>query len=92
MADKKFEAILTLLVPQVVQLICENYPMVRPETFMNPRYILCWSRRTPNCGILARLLCLICMMKKKRQETLRYRRRYEYEQARRLPHLLRGNL
>ena len=24
MADKKFEAILTLLVPQVVQLICEN--------------------------------------------------------------------
>ena len=27
MADKKFEAILTLLIPQVVQLICENYPM-----------------------------------------------------------------
>ena len=27
MADKKFEAILTLLVPQVVQLICENYPV-----------------------------------------------------------------
>ena len=27
MADKKFEAILTLLVPQIVQLICENYPM-----------------------------------------------------------------
>ena len=26
MADKRFEAILTLLVPQVVQLICENYP------------------------------------------------------------------
>ena len=26
-ADKKFEAILTLLVPQVVQLICENYPV-----------------------------------------------------------------
>ncbi len=25
MADKKFEAFLTLLVPQVVQLICENY-------------------------------------------------------------------
>ena len=25
MADKKFEAILTLLVPQVVQLICDNY-------------------------------------------------------------------
>ena len=24
MADKKFEAIMTLLVPQVVQLICEN--------------------------------------------------------------------
>ncbi len=24
MADQKFEAILTLLVPQVVQLICEN--------------------------------------------------------------------
>ena len=24
MADKKFEAILTLIVPQVVQLICEN--------------------------------------------------------------------
>ena len=28
MADKKFEAILTLLVPQVVQLICENYPVM----------------------------------------------------------------
>lgn len=27
MADKKFEAILTLLVPQVVQLIAENYPL-----------------------------------------------------------------
>ena len=27
MADKKFEAILTLLVPQVVQLICENSPV-----------------------------------------------------------------
>ncbi len=27
MADKKFEAILTLLVPQVVQLICVNYPV-----------------------------------------------------------------
>ena len=27
MADKKFEAILTLLVPQVVQLIRENYPL-----------------------------------------------------------------
>ena len=27
MADKKFEAILTLLVPQIVQLICENYLM-----------------------------------------------------------------
>ena len=27
MSDKKFEAILTLLVPQVVQLICENYPV-----------------------------------------------------------------
>lgn len=27
MADKKFEAILTLLVSQVVQLICENYPV-----------------------------------------------------------------
>ena len=27
MADKKFEAILTLLVPQVVQLIHENYSM-----------------------------------------------------------------
>ena len=27
MADKKFEAILTLLVPQVIQLICENSPV-----------------------------------------------------------------
>ena len=27
MADKKFEAILTLLLPKVVQLICENYPV-----------------------------------------------------------------
>ena len=27
MADKKFEAILTLLVPQVINLICENYPL-----------------------------------------------------------------
>ena len=26
-ADKKFEAILTILVPQVVQLICDNYPV-----------------------------------------------------------------
>ena len=31
-------------------------------------------------------------MRKKRQETLRYRRRYEYEQARRFSYLLRGNL
>ena len=27
MADKKFEAILTLLVPQIISLICENYPL-----------------------------------------------------------------
>ena len=27
MADKKFEAILTLLVPQVINLICENHPL-----------------------------------------------------------------
>ena len=27
MADKKFEAILTLIVPQIIQLICENYPV-----------------------------------------------------------------
>ena len=27
MADKKFVAILTLLVPQVINLICENYPL-----------------------------------------------------------------
>lgn len=27
MADKKYEAILTLLVPQVINLICENYPL-----------------------------------------------------------------
>ncbi len=27
MTDKKFEAILMLLVPQVVQLICEEYPL-----------------------------------------------------------------
>lgn len=27
MADKKFEAILTLLVPQIVNLICENYSL-----------------------------------------------------------------
>ena len=27
MVDKKFEAILTLLVPQVINLICENYPL-----------------------------------------------------------------
>lgn len=27
MAGKKFEAILTLLVPQVINLICENYPL-----------------------------------------------------------------
>ena len=27
MADKKFEAILTLLVPQIVKQICKKYPM-----------------------------------------------------------------
>ena len=27
MVYKKFEAILTLLVPQVINLICENYPL-----------------------------------------------------------------
>ena len=27
MVDTKFEAILTLLVPQVINLICENYPL-----------------------------------------------------------------
>lgn len=27
MADKKFEAIMILLVPQIVNLICENYPL-----------------------------------------------------------------
>ena len=85
MADKKFEAILTLLVPQVVQLICENYPVdevTASKSFMSPRCILYWSRRIQSCGISARLPYFICMMRKKRQETLRYRRRHEYEQAR----------
>ena len=27
MADKRFEAILTLLIPQVVQIICERYKL-----------------------------------------------------------------
>ena len=27
MADKKFEAILSLIIPQVINLICENYPL-----------------------------------------------------------------
>ena len=27
MSDKKFEAILTLLVPEVVRMICDNYSM-----------------------------------------------------------------
>ena len=27
MADKKFEAILILLVPQIIELVCENYPL-----------------------------------------------------------------
>ena len=27
MADKQFEAILTLIIPQVINLICENYPL-----------------------------------------------------------------
>ena len=31
MADKKFEAILTLLVPQIINLVCENYPMDEME-------------------------------------------------------------
>ena len=85
MADKKFEAILTLLVPQVVQLICENYPVdevTASKEFYESKCILYWSRRIQSCGISARLPYLICMMRKKRQETLRYRRRYEYEQAR----------
>lgn len=40
MADKKFEAILILLVPQVVQLICENYlldEMVASREFYESR-------------------------------------------------------
>ena len=31
MADKKFEAILTLLVPQIINLVRENYPMDEME-------------------------------------------------------------
>lgn len=26
-ADKKFGAIFTLLVPQIIELVCENYPL-----------------------------------------------------------------
>ena len=29
MEDRKFEAILTILVPQVVQLICKGFPRIR---------------------------------------------------------------
>ena len=68
MADKKFEAILILLVPQVVQLICENYPvdeMMASKEFYEPRYIPCWSRKTQSCGISARLPYLICMTREK---------------------------
>ena len=95
MADKKFEAILTLLVPQVVQLICENYPVneiaASREFYESKVYSLLEQEDTKLC-ISARLPYLICMMRKKRQETLRYRRRYKYEQARRFSYLLRRNL
>ena len=43
MADKKFEAILTLLVPQVVNLICENNRLdeMAASSFMSRRSIPC---------------------------------------------------
>lgn len=85
MADKKFEATLTLLVPQVINLICENYPldeMAASREFYESKSIPCWSRRKQSYGISAPLLCSICLMRKKRQGIFVCQRRRNYEQTR----------
>ena len=95
MADKKFEAILTLLVPQVVQLICENYPVneiAASREFYESKVYSLLEQEDTKLWHFSPLALFNMYDEEKRQETLRYRKRYKYEQARRFSHLLCRNL
>ena len=53
MEQKKFEAMLVLIVPEVIGLITKNIgldEMTATRVFMNLTCILCWSRKIQNCG------------------------------------------
>lgn len=95
MADKKFEAILTLLVPQVVQLICENYfvdEMTASRAFYESDVYSLLEQEDTKLWHFSPLTLFHMYDEEKKRETLIYRRRHEYEQARRFSHLLCGNL
>lgn len=95
MADKEFVAILTLLVPQVVQLICENYPvdeMMASKEFYESKVYSLLEQEDTKLWHFSPLTIFNMYDEEKRQETLRFQRRYEYEQTRRFSHLLCRNL
>ena len=77
MADKKFEAIMTLLVPQVVQLICENDSVdevTASRAFYESKVYALLEQEGLNCGT-ARLRCFICTPRRKKRAISRFRRR-----------------
>ena len=56
MEQKKFEALLLLLIPEVVCLIVENTNVMRlrqQKSFTAQKYIPCWNRKILRCGISA---------------------------------------
>lgn len=85
MADKKFEATLTLLVPQVINLICENYPldeMAASREFYESKVYSLLEQEETKLWHFSPLLCSICLMRKKRQGIFVCQRRRNYEQTR----------
>ena len=95
MADKKFEAILTLLVPQIINLVCENYPMDEMEAsreFYESKVYSLLEQEDTKLWHFSPLTLFICMMRKKEQEISKYRRMCNDEQRREISHLLCGNL
>ena len=85
MADQKFEAILTLLVPQVVQLICENDSVDEVEAsreFYGSRVYSLLEQEDTKLWHFSPLTLFMMFPRRKGRGTSRYRRRRNHEQAR----------
>ncbi len=95
MADKKFEAIMTLLVPQVVQLICENDSVdevTASRAFYESKVYALLEQEETKLWHFSPLTLFHMYAEEKKRAISRFRRRCRHEPAGRFSDLLRGNL